>query len=123
MLEADSQMGIGPVEAVAGKQAHPAIALACDEPVAVVLDLVNPVGADGRLRRPGRYARFDNAGPLRRRLGTPLHAPKMATPRQAGKGSASIVHPSRTSLTGRASRPRQSGRLLTARHLLNESAD
>src|ERR1700686_5874439 len=73
----DAWIALGPVVAAAGEQAPPAGALARDEPVAVVLDFVNPLRAHWRLRGLGRDARFDDAGPLRGRAATPQHARKM----------------------------------------------
>jgi hypothetical protein len=55
-----------------------------------VLDFVNPLRADGRLRRSGRNARLDDAWPLRRPAGTPQHAPKMAS---RGKGATRLCRP------------------------------
>ncbi len=45
-----------------------------------------------RLPCAGRDARFNSAWPLRRPAGTPLHARKMASQEQHGKGRSSIVH-------------------------------
>jgi hypothetical protein len=83
----DAGIPVRPVEAVAGEQPHPGLPLAGDEAVAVVLDLVNPLGADRRLARSGRDTGFDHAGPLHRRLGTPLHTSKMASRGHVGKGN------------------------------------
>jgi hypothetical protein len=66
---------VGPVEAIAGKQAHPAVPLAGDQPVTVVLDFVNPLRADRRLCCSGRDARLDIAEPL---CGPRRHAPEVA---------------------------------------------
>jgi hypothetical protein len=49
----DAGIAIGPVEAIV-KKTHPAVILAGDQAVAVVLDFVNPLRADGRLRCSGR---------------------------------------------------------------------
>jgi hypothetical protein len=51
-----------------------------------MLDLVNPSGTDGRLFGSGRYAWLDSAGPFRRPLRTPLHAPENGKRRAGGQG-------------------------------------
>ena len=56
----------------------------------VVLDLVNPLRSDRRLRRSGRDARFDGARPLRWPASTPQHASKMASGVAPGKAPAAV---------------------------------
>jgi hypothetical protein len=51
-----------------------------------VLDLVNPLGTDGRLFGSGRDAGFDNAWPLRWPAASRQHARKMASCTLPGKG-------------------------------------
>jgi len=49
------------VVAAAGEQPDPAVLLADDQAIPVMLDLVNPVGSDRRSARRGRDAGFDEA--------------------------------------------------------------
>jgi hypothetical protein len=51
-----------------------------------MLDFVNPLRSNRGLRCAGRDARLDDAWPLRRPAGTPLHAQKMASRALLGKG-------------------------------------
>ena len=81
----DQRISVGPVEAEAREKTCPAVPLAGDQAVPVVLDLVNPLGADGRVGNSGRNARLDSAGPLRRLTGTPQHPCKMASRGPLGK--------------------------------------
>jgi hypothetical protein len=60
----DEREPVRPVVAPAGEQPDPVVLLPDDQPIAVVLDLVNPVGTDRGLVRPGRDARFDEGGRL-----------------------------------------------------------
>ena len=57
----DEREPVRPVVAPAGEQPDPAVLLPDDHAVAVVLDLVNPVGSDRRLVGSGRNAWFDEA--------------------------------------------------------------
>jgi hypothetical protein len=45
-----------------GEQTHPAVPLTGDQPVSVVLDLVNPLRADRRFQRSGRDAGINLTG-------------------------------------------------------------
>jgi hypothetical protein len=101
----DQRISVGPVEASAREKTYPAVPLARDQAVAVMLDLVNPLGADGRLGNSGRNARLDSAGPLRRRLGTPQHALKMASAGPAGKGFGEPARPADRTAAGLRAAP------------------
>ena len=70
----DQRIAIGPFVAAAGKQSNAITAPADDQPVAIVLDLVNPLWARRRLVCSGRYTGLDKAqrSPKWRR-GTPEH--------------------------------------------------
>jgi hypothetical protein len=69
-------------EVPAGKVV-PVALLPGDQPVAVVLDFVHPLGPGGRPRSQGRDAGLDQTGPLPGRGGAEQHAINM--------GSASIA--------------------------------
>jgi hypothetical protein len=83
----DARVALGPVVAPAREQMHPAVPLARDQAVAVMLDLVNPLRSDRGLGRSGRNARLDSARPLRRLTSTPQHAAKMASGGLLDKGT------------------------------------
>jgi hypothetical protein len=76
-----------------GEEADPAIPLSGNQPVAVMLNLVNPLRTDWWLRGPGRNARFDKAGrmPLRG-WGTPPHAAELVSLRRLGNPKK-VNHP------------------------------
>jgi hypothetical protein len=57
----DRRIAVGPVIASPGEQAHRGAVPAHDQPVAVVLDLMNPVGAGRRLGGQGRNAGIDKS--------------------------------------------------------------
>jgi hypothetical protein len=67
---ADAGIAIGPVDAIAGEQAHPPLPLAGDQAVAIMLDLVNLLRSLGRLGDEGRDAGLDEA--RRSPLGRPF---------------------------------------------------
>jgi hypothetical protein len=50
---AATQQSLGPVEAATREETHAAALRPGYQPIAVVLDLVNPLGADRRFRCPG----------------------------------------------------------------------
>jgi hypothetical protein len=57
----DGGIAVGPVIAAAGEQPHPLAVPANDQPVSVMLDLVHPVRARGRLGGAGWDAGVDEA--------------------------------------------------------------
>jgi hypothetical protein len=57
----DEREPVGPVIVPAGKQPDPSILLPDDHAIAIVLDLVNPIGSDRRLVGSGWDARFDES--------------------------------------------------------------
>jgi hypothetical protein len=80
-------VAVGPVVAAPGEQADPAVTLAGDPAVAVVLDLVNPLRTDRGLRYTGRDARFDNACRLAARPSSyATHVCKMANGGRVSEG-------------------------------------
>src|SRR5271166_2340167 len=71
------RQSVGEVRAVAGPKGRAVLFLASDDPIAVVLDLVQPVRAGGRMVDEDWLAGTDEAGrraaPGTRRRGTPQH--------------------------------------------------
>jgi hypothetical protein len=57
----DRGIAVCPVVAAAGEQAHGSAVATHDQPIAVVLDLVHPVGPGRRLGGKGRDAGIDEA--------------------------------------------------------------
>jgi hypothetical protein len=74
-----------------------AVLFARQHAVSVMFQLVNPLGSDRRPGRSGRDARLDHAGPLRRPLRTPLHAPEngelLAARQEPGTWDGQIAAP------------------------------
>jgi hypothetical protein len=64
---ADERMAVGPIVAAARERPHPAVPLARDKAITVVLNFLNPLRPNRRLQRPGRDARLDSAKALRTR--------------------------------------------------------
>src|SRR5580704_1942152 len=73
----DLRQPVGEIRAVAGPKGHAASVLAGDDPVAVVLDLVQPARAGGRPIDEERLTREDETGrrsaPGTPARGTPQH--------------------------------------------------
>jgi hypothetical protein len=76
----DGRIALGPAQAEACEKTHLARPLAGDQAVSVMLDLVNPSGADRRLFGSGRNARLVSSRPSRWPTGMPQHTTKMASP-------------------------------------------